>query len=43
MGRSYLDDSMFDPLNCDSQRIMKVLTSIVKTVRQKMEKKQDKK
>ena len=39
----YLEDTMFDPLNCDSQRIMKVLTSIVKTVRQKMEKKQDKK
>ncbi len=39
----YLDDMMFDSLNCDSQRIMKVLTSIVKTVRQKMEKKQDKK
>lgn len=39
----YLEDTMFDPLSCDSQRIMKVLTSIVKTVRQKMEKKQDKK
>lgn len=31
----YLDDTMFDSLNCDSQRILRVLTSIVKTLRLK--------
>ena len=32
----YLDDEQFNSLNADSTRILKVLTSIVKTMRQKV-------